>query len=169
MTNSLLRQSELGLMSSRMDRATPRYAIQDLEDTIELSMEVPGVKAEDITVEIEDERLLRVKGSRTLMEHGTVSKIEFDQAFDVGDDISTPDIKVELSSGILRISAPKRKYEAKKTKIPIEVRESSSVEEVRVEVEPKVEVDMSSQAQHDNKTREEKEEAQDELTIIEDE
>ena len=160
----MLRQSELA--SSRMvERSTPRYAIQDLNDTIELTMEVPGVKAEDIQVEVENESLLRIKGSRTILEHGSVSRMEFDQAFDIGSDISIPDIKVELSSGILRISAPKRKQEVKR--IPVTVNEANDVAEVAVKESSTI--SSSKEEPKSDDKPEQKISEDDALTIVEDE
>ena len=114
--NSLLRQSEAQF--DRMERSTPRYHISETETGTELTMEVPGVSAKDLSIEIQDDNLLRISGARRYQEHGSDHEYKFEQTFSL-DNVNADDIKVTLVSGILRISAP-RKEKVMARKIAIE-------------------------------------------------
>jgi HSP20 family molecular chaperone IbpA len=124
-TNILFRQDQL----ARMDCLAPRYAIDETEDgmMVELTMQVPGVAAKDMTVEVVDGNVLWVRGSQTIRGNGSLMmQSEFDQSFQLDKDIDVENISVTLSSGILRVSAPKK---ARVTKnIPIEIHEEEEIE-----------------------------------------
>jgi HSP20 family molecular chaperone IbpA len=126
-TNSLLRQYEGQL--ARMENSGPRYAISESDsgNLVELSMEVPGIAAKDMMVEIENGNVLRVKGSRTIRERGSLVQSEFDQSFQLDKDIDIENIAVSLSSGILKVSAPKRERVTKK--IPLTIQEDAESED----------------------------------------
>jgi HSP20 family molecular chaperone IbpA len=105
--NSLMRQSEESRLR-RAQQSSPRFDIQELEDAYELTMEVPGMEAKDLSVELEDNDLLRVSGSRRFTsEGGQVVETKFDQSFSL-EDVETEHVKVTLSNGLLKISAPKK-------------------------------------------------------------
>jgi HSP20 family molecular chaperone IbpA len=111
--NSLMRQQEAQLSRrspSYSHSMTPSYAVSEDPETgmIELTMEIPGVSANDISVELEDNKLVRVKSSRTLKQHGSLAEYAFDQVFQLDEDVDPERLKVSLSSGILRITAPKK-------------------------------------------------------------
>jgi HSP20 family molecular chaperone IbpA len=119
---SLMRQQEAPLSRrshSHSRSTTPPYAVSEDPETgmIELTMEVPGVLANDLSVELEDNKLLRVKGVRTLNQHGSLVEYTFDQVFQIDDDVDPERLKVSLSSGILRITAPKKEQVIKR--IPV--------------------------------------------------
>jgi HSP20 family molecular chaperone IbpA len=111
--NTLMRQQEAQLSRhtpSYSHSMTPSYAVSENPETgmIELTMEIPGVSANDISVELEDSKLVRVKGSRTLKQHGSPAEYTFDQVFQLDEDVDPERLKVSLSSGILYIRAPKK-------------------------------------------------------------
>merc|ERR1712232_234024 len=87
---------------------------------IELSIEVPGASAEDLVVEIVNESLLRVSGSRKHHEDGSVMEATFEKVFELGDDIDVDSLTVHLASGILRISAANRERIVRKVDIVVE-------------------------------------------------
>mmetsp|Transcript_93025 Transcript_93025/g.260091 ORF Transcript_93025/g.260091 Transcript_93025/m.260091 type:complete len:237 (+) Transcript_93025:51-761(+) len=139
-TNSLFRQQQDRL--ARLEQnSTPRYSISQSEDgkIVELAMEVPGVPAKDLSVEVEHGNTLRVKGSRTIRESESFMKTEFDQSFQLDQDIDVENISVSLSSGILTVSAPKKEATVKRIELKITetdlVREEGSRAEEEVEVE----------------------------------
>lgn len=82
---------------------TPRYDITETDDSYELMMEIPGVSVKDLTVELEDNSVLRIQGSR----RGFGPSVTFEQSF-VLQDVDTDRIMVNLSNGLLKITAPKR-------------------------------------------------------------
>jgi HSP20 family molecular chaperone IbpA len=117
--NSLMRQQQAQLSRqspSHSHSTTPSYSVSEDPETgmIELTMEIPGVSANDISVELEGNKLLRVKGSRTFKQHGSPVAYKFDQVFQIDDDVDPERLKVSLSSGILRITAPKKKQGIKR-------------------------------------------------------
>lgn len=108
MYNSLFRQQEqLAYLDQTLADEGPTYHVQELPNgEIELTVDVPGVAAKDLTVELlEDGTMLRVSGSRR-HHHGQVTN--FDQMFRVNKDVDTDSVIVRLSSGVLRISASKK-------------------------------------------------------------
>jgi HSP20 family molecular chaperone IbpA len=117
MYNSLFRQQEqLARLKQALRDEGPTYHVQELSSgEIELTMDVPGVAAKDLTVELlEDGTILRVSGSRR-HHHGSVT--EFAQLFRIDKDVDTESLVVKLSSGVLRISASKKEKVIKKLQI----------------------------------------------------
>ena len=113
--NTLLRQHQAQL--DRMERSSPRYEISETAaGTVELSMELPGVQAKDLSVEITDDNRLLVSGSRRHEQYGNIYVSRFDQTFSL-DTVNVDELKVTLSAGILRISAPKKKKITRKLAI----------------------------------------------------
>jgi HSP20 family molecular chaperone IbpA len=164
-TNSLLRQYEGQL--ARMENSGPRYAISESDDgnLVELSMEVPGIAAKDMIVEIENGNVLRVSGSRTIRERGSLVQSEFDQSFQLDKDIDIKNIAVSLSSGILKVSAPKK--EQVTNKIPLTIQEDTKSEDfLAVQANAKMESsetqDVTVVVDHDKK-------GDDDLVITEEE
>jgi HSP20 family molecular chaperone IbpA len=50
-------------------------------------MEIPGFSGNDISVELEDNKLVRVKGSHALKQHGSSAEYSFDQVFQTHEDV----------------------------------------------------------------------------------
>jgi len=99
-------------------RAAPRYEVLENEESVHLTMEVPGVLAKDLNVEVsENDRVLRISGKRKRVHGGELYETEFDQSFQIQPDVDVDRIKVELSAGILHIEAPKKPKTVKK--IPV--------------------------------------------------
>jgi HSP20 family molecular chaperone IbpA len=151
--NSLMRQQQKQLSRhspSHSHSMTPSYAVsEDLETgIIELTMEIPGVSANDISVELEDNKLLRVKGSRTLKQNGSQAEYQFDQVFQLDEDVDPERLKVSLSSGILRITAPKKEKVVKKLPVHTEDGDAITLEAKVVTDEVEEETgDISNEAQ----------------------
>lgn len=107
--NSLMRQHETEV--SRLFQSNePRYSVHEDPETgvVELTIELPGVHANDVNIELEDNRILRITGTRKYSRHGTVYDAEFDQSFRLNEEVDPERLKVTLSAGILRVEAPKR-------------------------------------------------------------
>lgn len=101
----------------------PRYAISNSKDSkfAELTIELPGVSAKDISVELENGNVIRVHGSRTVRENGSIATTQFDQSFTLDSDVDVEKISVTLESGILTITAPKKESGMKR--IPLAIQE----------------------------------------------
>jgi HSP20 family protein len=87
---------------------TPRYEVTHDRDTVELTMEVPGVTTRDLQVTLEEERILRIHGSRHVKRNGAMMDTTFDQTFRLEDHVDASQLQATLSHGILRVTVPKR-------------------------------------------------------------
>jgi HSP20 family molecular chaperone IbpA len=87
---------------------SPRYAVSEdaQSGTVELSVELPGVSASDISITLEDDRTLRISGRRKHV--GAAIETEFDQSFQLTDDLDPSQLRATLSAGILRVQAKKK-------------------------------------------------------------
>jgi HSP20 family molecular chaperone IbpA len=157
-TNTLFRQQQDQLARLEQNSA-PRYSISMSDDglSVELSIEVPGVAASDLTVEVENGSLLHVHGTRTIRESGSISKTEFDQSFQLGD-VDVDSIDVSLSDGILTVIAPKKKPIVRR--IPFKIHEHRNT---------RLEIDTPANGTGTESDGEEAPAYDNELTITEDE
>ena len=119
-SNSLMRQ--LDAEKSRLSRSTMiHYDVSEdpKSGVVELSVELPGVTAKDVVLELENENQLRITGVRRLKHHGTYYQSEFDQVFQLNPDVDPDRLQASLSAGILTVRVPKRERLVKR--IPIAV------------------------------------------------
>jgi HSP20 family molecular chaperone IbpA len=141
--NSLLRQQDAHsarIMDQRsgLSSAAPIYAIRKSEDgqAVDLEIEVPGVSAKEINVQIESDRMLRVQGSRRLHENdGSITQMRFDKVFQMDADADIENIQVTLSSGILRISVPQKARIVRSIPIVIQKDKETEVQQETIEAE----------------------------------
>jgi HSP20 family molecular chaperone IbpA len=93
-----------------MSDGAPKYAVTEHAEagTVELSLELPGAVASDLSVSLEDDKVVRIAGRRKHILNGRLYETEFDQSFRLTDDLDPKDLQVTLSSGILRIQAKKK-------------------------------------------------------------
>ena len=96
--------------------SSPRYEINDGEDAFQVALDVPGVKASDIDVSVEED-ILTVKGQREI--GGEVRK--FSKSFSIDPSVDTDKITAQLNNGVLVLTAPKdiKKVEENIKKIPV--------------------------------------------------
>lgn len=136
--NSLMRQQVDSQHSqhNQGDSMSPPHAVNEDPDTgtIELLMEVPGVLAENLSVELEDDKVLRIRGSRTSARNGSVVESKFDQVFTMDKDVDPNQMKVTLSAGILRVTAPKREQIIKV--LPVETEDTEYPAAIEANVVP---------------------------------
>jgi HSP20 family molecular chaperone IbpA len=107
--NSLFEQHERQLAT--LQKSVPSYDISNSDDKMELSFDLPGVRLDDIVVELKNGgKLLKISGSRKYSRNGTVFKSDFEESFTIDDrTLDVNDISASLSDGVLVISAPKLK------------------------------------------------------------
>jgi HSP20 family protein len=102
-------------------RSSPGYEIHEDDNKFQLSIDVPGCKPDDITVNLEqDGRLLHLSGGRKVEKDGSMTETRFDKRFTLAENIDTTNISANLADGVLVVTAPKKelpKLEAKS--IPI--------------------------------------------------
>ena len=92
-------------------QVTPLVDIYENDDEILLHAEMPGVKKDDITVNI-DNGNLSLTGLRTLTTEGAAEweefgNVEYQRAFSVPQTIDVNKVKAELKDGILALRLPK--------------------------------------------------------------
>ena len=93
---------------------TPKADYYEVENGFMLEVELPGVKKEDLDIQIE-KNIITVKATRTRQD----SKFTYERSFRLADDIDTEKIKVSLENGVLAFSLAK-KQQAAARKLTIE-------------------------------------------------
>ena len=128
--NSLFEQHQRQLAS--LQKTAPRYDITDSKDKMELTFDLPGVRQEDIVIQLEEGgKLLKVYGSRKYNRHGRIVKTEFEEAFTINDKLlDVNSITAKLNDGVLVVSAPKLKeiLPSAEKRIPIQYSSSNDGE-----------------------------------------
>lgn len=102
---------------------SPSYDVSVDTDTgvVELTVELPGVRSEDLDIELVDASLLRIRASRKIKQSGSFIQQDFDQSFQLDNDVDPNHIKASLTDGILTVQAKRKEKSVKK--IPISVSE----------------------------------------------
>jgi HSP20 family protein len=112
-------------MMLRTTKSSPRYEITEDDKSMTLIIDVPGVKAEDIAVEIEAEgKMLHVSGKRITKKDDNVSKYSFDKRFGIGGRFDGDNVTANLADGVLTVVAPKLEPEVRDVK-KVEITEGS--------------------------------------------
>ena len=125
--NSLFKQQQ-AVLDKLTNSASPRYAVLETDGVMQLELELPGVQANDLSVELEDNRHLRIQGSRR---SGLSPESSFDLSFALADDVDSDRLTVKLSAGILRVSVPKKEKTVKKLTIATDDNEGENVLQIK--------------------------------------
>lgn len=91
----------------------PSVDVIETEDAYLLFVELPGVRKEDIQLNVRDRRLELTGRRQPLGENRNFLRMErsygpFRRAFDLGAPVDTESISADFEAGILRIHVPKR-------------------------------------------------------------
>jgi HSP20 family protein len=110
------------------DYRTPLMDIVDLGDKYEMHVEMPGIKKEDINIEVtptmveisaEHEETSENKGKNWLRQERTST--DFYRSLELPEELKTGNVEAELKDGVLTLSLPKAepkpKFETTKVKI----------------------------------------------------
>lgn len=96
-------------------RIRPRVDIHEENDQFVLVADLPGVKKEDLQVDVEgDQLLLRARRESSKVEQvGELrserhSNVEYVRSFSLGEAVDTEKIAGRLEDGVLRLTLPKR-------------------------------------------------------------
>ena len=124
-------------------RAKNAFGITQDEKQVRIVVDVPGAKASDIKLHLEENsRLLRISGEKSREEGGISVHSCFDRAFTLNQGIDANSISAEIEDGVLTITAPK--FEEAKEKVRrIDIVEHENMESGAV-ADKDVEVDDSS-------------------------
>jgi HSP20 family molecular chaperone IbpA len=114
--NSLMKQQQ-EVQQQLAHASSPRYAVYENNElgTVELEMEVPGVDAKDIEVDLEDNGVLHIKGTRKRSLHESA----FDMSFQLADGVDATKMEVTLKAGILRVQVPKKVKSVKRIEVSV--------------------------------------------------
>ena len=105
-------------MNSILRHSSPAYEISEDDKEFKLSIDLPGVRSEDCTVELEnDGRVLHISGGRKVEKDGRFSETRFDQRFALGKSLDKEKMSANLSEGVMVITAPKLEIAEKKKNI----------------------------------------------------
>ena len=96
-------------------RVRPRVDIHEYDDRFEIQADMPGVRKEDLTVEMDKGELIlrarrearNVQNSKTVRSERYES-VEYVRSFDLGESIDPERIQGELRDGVLTLQLPKR-------------------------------------------------------------
>ena len=86
---------------------TPKADYYETENGFALEVELPGVKKEDMDIQVE-KNIITVKATRNRKE----SKFTYERSFRLADDIDTENIKVSLENGVLSFALSKKQAAA---------------------------------------------------------
>eukprot|EP00540_Astrosyne_radiata_P021472 CAMPEP_0116841810 /NCGR_PEP_ID=MMETSP0418-20121206/11162_1 /TAXON_ID=1158023 /ORGANISM="Astrosyne radiata, Strain 13vi08-1A" /LENGTH=143 /DNA_ID=CAMNT_0004472339 /DNA_START=288 /DNA_END=719 /DNA_ORIENTATION=- len=112
--------------------------VSDKDDSIEISLDVPGIKKQDLKVTIDDEKILEISGVRFVTSpEGEKGKEEsFSQTFSLAKEkFDESKMKANLSNGVLVVTIPKEAkpatavLEISITESPVEKESDEPVEE----------------------------------------
>lgn len=121
MANKELTKRDKGAVEStrNLRQSVPLVDIYENDDEILLHAEMPGVRKDDITVNI-DNGNLSLSGVRSILHDGAADweefgDVEFQRAFSVPQSIDVNNVKAELKDGILALHLPKSEAAKPKT------------------------------------------------------
>lgn len=93
---------------SNLLRASPGYEIRETGNKYQIHVEVPGVKASDMNIALENEnRVIHISGGRKVEKEGSLSETRFEKRFTVGDNVDVEKMSANLADGVLTLTAPK--------------------------------------------------------------
>jgi HSP20 family protein len=96
------------------------YEIHEDDEKYSITIDVPGVKAQDMIITLEENlRVLHLSGSRKIKKGDSVTEAKFVKTFPIGDnnDVDVDKIAANLSDGVLEVTAPKRAEEKRETRV----------------------------------------------------
>lgn len=134
-------------------RPRPTYKLNEDDDKVELLVNIPGAKAEDIKADVEQNgRVIRLSGVSKVDEDGVSIESRFEQAFMLGRQAGVKfdedSITAKMTDGVLTITAPNiieevKEFESRKIMITEEETPAlPEVEEMQTEGDAKNSVDI---------------------------
>ena len=109
-------------LDSSFKQLSPRYEIVNNEQQLQIAMDVPGVKMDDVDVSLEDGgKILTIRGSRRARTDESSFTSQFSQSFSLDPVIDVDNLTAHLVDGVLTVSAPKdmKRLEQNVKTIPI--------------------------------------------------
>jgi HSP20 family protein len=89
-------------------RSSPGYEISENDGKYEIRVDIPGVKASEMSVQLENEgKVLHISGGRKIEKEGQVTETRFDKRFTIGSNVDVEQMSGNLADGVLTLTAPK--------------------------------------------------------------
>lgn len=85
----------------------PGYEVHQDDKNYVVSVDVPGVRPEDMNVDVEDNTLRVHGGRKTRTQDGLVSESKFDYRLSMGEQVDMDKLTAHLDHGVLSLTAPK--------------------------------------------------------------
>ena len=125
--------------------SSPRYEVNDTDESFQVALDVPGVKQSDIDIIVE-ENVLTIKGERTIGMGGVTRKSTFSKSFSLDSTVETDKITAQLNNGVLLVTAPKNVPVVETRKIPImQVTEEDAVADEGESTEDVIDIDTPAE------------------------
>lgn len=111
MTTATAVQNETRTSQKQRQVVRPVVDIYENSDEFLLHVEMPGVKKEDITIDLEND-VLSLSGVRQTQDKGVTrfkefSAVEYRNSFSLPETIEITEVKAKLTAGILYLTLPK--------------------------------------------------------------
>jgi HSP20 family protein len=126
MTNLIVRRNAAGTVNpwremdkmfnnfNNADEAAPRKPIvhiENEEDRVVLTAELPGFSAEDLDIQVK-ENLLTIQAVQKAEEKKDETKIVFERSFVLPEDLQSDKIEAEMKNGLLTLELPRKEKPA---------------------------------------------------------
>lgn len=108
----------------------PQVDVHEDKDNVYVRADLPGIKTEDIKVEVDESGILSIRGERKVekeFDRNSCYRLErqygsFERRFRLGQNVDGTNIKAEYKHGELKLTIPKKEEKKPKT-IAIDVKE----------------------------------------------
>lgn len=121
LANRMFEATDRMIQQSSPFPSSPRFELIDDDDKFEVSLDVPGVKPEDMSISLERDGYITIRGERMAKTENSQFSSKFSQTFSLDPSINLDSFSANLDSGVLVISASKDKNKLDEgvRKIPI--------------------------------------------------
>ena len=117
----------------------PGYEIHEDDKAYTVSVDVPGIRAEDMKIKVEDNKMLHLSGSRKTIQknkngqEGSASERKFDYRLSMGDNVDLEKLTANLDNGVLYLTAPKKEIPKKKEARTIKITNGPAPKQLQIE------------------------------------
>merc|ERR1712048_157597 len=103
-TNSLFKDDKV----LKLSRHLTEFEITEEKNVLKVMIDVPGVKAKNLDIEIKEEgNVISIKGKRVMKRENVEYESKFERIFNLGKILNADDITANLSDGVLTVTVPK--------------------------------------------------------------
>ena len=107
------------------------YQVHEDNNMYTVSVDVPGVRAEDMNIKIEDSNVLHLSG-RKIQDGKNFSERKFEYRMTLGDDVQVDKISANLADGVLKLTVPKMEVKKPEART-IQITEGPASKRIQVE------------------------------------